>query len=127
MFLLRQYQIPCTQEELDSKLYIPAINGTLAAVIVDVANEYNLPLTTQSGTWERVRQLVYDRRPPLLVLAPTRHQRNGHIIAISGAGRSGHKFRITDSNGHSRWVHARSLTAAWDTAQRVMLVPPSPP
>ncbi|MCE9614311.1 MAG: C39 family peptidase [Lentisphaerae bacterium] len=109
---------PADIDALESEIYIPALRGTIPALMVEAAGRRGLAGRTQTATLEDLITAINRRLPPIVLLAPDGPHDVGHFLVVTGVRRGGTLLRAHGPNAPDIWWNRDAFLSRWEGASR---------
>ncbi len=115
------------EDRLRDELTIPALGGTIPALLVAVAQAAGYDTTLRQHDPDAMLKAMQDGTPIIVLLAPTGNTTVGHFIVVTGRTQDGKHIRAHDGPHRDRWMDANSLTRRWrQTNYLTIAITPQP-
>jgi ABC-type bacteriocin/lantibiotic exporter with double-glycine peptidase domain len=121
----RFYGISPDMEALDRDIHIPALAGSIPALLAEGARRQGLDAEVRRCTEGEVHALISDGFPLIVMLAPAGREPRGHFVVATGSNPQTGALRIHSGSQKDRWISSGHWRKRWKKAgcQIVLLRP----
>jgi hypothetical protein len=125
--VLRFYGSKPDAEALDREIHIPALGGSIPALLVDAARQQGFAADATRSTEEEIQRLLAAGYPLILMLGPTGEAPQGHFVVATGFQARTGALRVHSGSRPNQWWPANTWSPRWERADRWMVwIRPAP-
>lgn len=111
--LIEYYDGTTDYEHLRNTMTVPALGGTIPALIVAAATEAGYDAAVIDGDPDTLASHLRKALPLIILLGPIDGNETGHFVVATGMNRGRRAIRIHDGKLADRWVTAESFRTRW--------------
>lgn len=122
---------PVAAEVLERELFIPALRGTIPALVLDAARRHGLDADSRAATLPLLGNALRASQPPIVFLGPARREDTGHFAVVTGMRDHGREIRLHAPAQPDQWWPGRTFRNRWETGGNLAMFcthsrPPGP-
>jgi ABC-type bacteriocin/lantibiotic exporter with double-glycine peptidase domain len=100
---------------LEEKIHIPALNGTIPALIVEAANDAGFAAEVHSNTTlSQIEAHLAKGVPVITYFGATTKNGIGHFLVVTGLDTAKKKIRIHSGQSQNKWVSLQKFDTKWE-------------
>jgi len=120
--VLTYWDVKFDETRVDNALHVPALNGTIPALIVEEARRRLLNVEILHPDFDDLALLLNDGLPPILLLSTNKQQDRGHFVVLTGIANDMVAVRLHTGTSKDLWIRRDYLIDRWQGGNRTTIV-----
>lgn len=116
--VLRFYGDHPDSEALDRAIHIPALSGSIPALLAAAAQQEGFAADALRSSEEEIHRLLAAGYPPIIMLGPAGEAPQGHFVVATGYQPRNGALRVHSGSRADRWWSAAAWRPRWENAGR---------
>lgn len=116
--VLRFYGHDPDPEALDRAIHIPALAGSIPALLAAAARQEGFAAEVRRSTEEELQRLLAAGQPPIVMLGPAGAEPQGHFVVATGYQPRTGALRVHSGSRADQWWAANAWRPRWEKAGR---------
>ncbi len=100
---------------LHEALVIPALGGTIPALMIAVATEKGYHAAVSTDNPNAVTSALKEGMPLIVLLGPAESASAGHYVVVTGLTETGHAIRMHNGRKQDHWMNRETFCNRWET------------
>lgn len=122
----RYYGLSPDMETLDRDILIPALAGSIPALLAEGAQRQGLAAEVRQCSEPEIHALIAAGFPLVVMLAPAGKETRGHFVVATGSNPATGALRVHSGARRDRWISSRQWRERWENAGcRIVLIRPA--
>ena len=124
--VVRFYGISPDMEALDRNIHIPALAGSIPALLAEGARRQGLDAEVRRCTEREIHALIAEGFPLIVMLAPVGKELRGHFVVATGSNPKTGALRVHSGARPDRWISSGHWRKRWKKAGcQIVLIRPA--
>jgi ABC-type bacteriocin/lantibiotic exporter with double-glycine peptidase domain len=112
----RYYGRSPDMDALDRDIYIPALAGSIPALLAEGARRQGLAAEVRRCSEPEIHALIAEGFPLIVMLAPAGKDPRGHFVVATGSNAKTGSLRVHSGARQDRWISPRQWRKRWEKA-----------